>query len=90
MSGFLPPFDDTVLLENMPVTESDTAPIVENEETGERILDGTPDTQTVQPDRATSSVNRKSAYITVFTLLIINLLNYMDRFTVAGKESVVT
>ena len=33
---------------------------------------------------ATPCVSRNRAYITVVVLFIINLLNYMDRFTVAG------
>lgn len=90
-----PPFDDTVQLEAMAAAEyfddSDRAPIVNNEE------DEAEETQ-VQPiqnhvivsdavmsESGAPMQGRTKAYITVATLLLINLLNYMDRFTVAGK-----
>lgn len=84
MNNFVPPFDDTVLLDDMPVpiTESDTAPIVENEENGHAVAN-VPDTEAVQPSG--SGISRVTSYITVATLLVINLLNYMDRYTVSGK-----
>ncbi|XP_070204332.1 protein spinster homolog 1-like [Littorina saxatilis] len=89
-----PPFDDTVQLEAMAAAEyfddSDRAPIVNNEE------DEAEETQ-VQPiqnhvivsdavmsESGAPMQGRTKAYITVATLLLINLLNYMDRFTVAG------
>ncbi|XP_067682434.1 protein spinster homolog 1-like isoform X3 [Haliotis asinina] len=83
MNNFVPPFDDTVLMDDMPVpvTESDTAPIVENEENGHAVAN-VPDTQAVQP--SVNGISRVTAYITVATLLVINLLNYMDRYTVSG------
>lgn len=35
-----------------------------------------------------SGVSRSRALLTVFILCYINLLNYMDRFTVAGRQGV--
>ena len=93
MSKLSPPFDDTVQLEEMPVDyfDSDTAPIVppsendDQEETETKVVprhqieDGTRN----QVDKI---IGNKAAAVTVFTLLFINLLNYMDRFTIAGKQ----
>ncbi|XP_048257171.1 protein spinster homolog 1-like isoform X3 [Haliotis rufescens] len=61
--------------------KSDTAPIVENEENGHAVAN-VPDTEAVQPSG--SGISRVTSYITVATLLVINLLNYMDRYTVSG------
>ena len=90
MKSAVPPFDDTVQLETMEATEyfaaSDTAPIaiIEREppENGPRLV--------IVADHSTMSeagapvLGKKKAYVTIATLLLINLLNYMDRFTIAG------
>lgn len=36
--------------------------------------------------KTTSSSSNSRAYITVAILCLVNLLNYMDRYTVAGKK----
>ena len=90
MSSSGPPFDDTVQLETMEQTEytdSDTAPIYPYE----REMpppDDVPHVTVTDPrmdERGAPLVGRKRAYVTVAILLLINLLNYMDRFTIAGK-----
>lgn len=79
MSRILPPFDDTVQLDDMPVDISDTSPIVRsNDNTDPRV--GSPDVEVVDAD----GISKSRAYFMVFVLLFINLLNYMDRFTIAG------
>lgn len=78
MSRILPPFDDTVQLDDMPVDISDTSPIVRNNDIGESHV-RTPDVEVVAGD-----ISKRRAYFMVFVLLFINLLNYMDRFTIAG------
>ena len=89
-----PPFDDTVQLEAMAEREyyddADTAPIVNSGGGDSEVVVQTA-TQKVDVSGVTMDENgaplrgRKKAFITVATLLLINLLNYMDRFTVAGK-----
>lgn len=78
MSRILPPFDDTVQLDDMPVDISDTSPIVRNNDIAESHV-RTPDVEVVAGD-----ISKHRAYFMVFVLLFINLLNYMDRFTIAG------
>lgn len=79
MSRILPPFDDTVQLDDMPVDISDTSPIVRsNDNTEPRV--GSHDVEVVDAD----GISKSRAYFMVFVLLFINLLNYMDRFTIAG------
>ena len=96
MSSLAPPFDDSVQLETMEAAEyfsdSDTAPIVWNEnEISERDLAENVPASTViiadhRMDESGAPLKGKTkAYVTIATLLLINLLNYMDRFTVAGK-----
>lgn len=80
MSRILPPFDDTVQLDDMPVDISDTSPIVRNNE-GDGSHMGDPEVSVVTAD---DSISKGRAYFMVFVLLFINLLNYMDRFTIAG------
>ena len=89
MKSFAPPFDDTVQLETMDANEyfpdSDIAPIVTTErdppENGPPLV-----ADPRMSAKGAPMVGRKKAYVTIATLLLINLLNYMDRFTVAGKE----
>lgn len=38
-------------------------------------------------EESASGVSRRRALLTVFILCYINLLNYMDRFTVAGEPA---
>ena len=91
MKSAVPPFDDTVQLETMEPTEyfadSDTAPIVTTER--EPPKSGPP--LVIVADHSTMSeagapvIGKRKAYVTIAILLLINLLNYMDRFTVAGS-----
>lgn len=74
-----PPFDDTVQLSDMKVDISDQTPIVEN---GQGFLEDPPDVQTVTGD--VSHISNRRGYAIVAVLFYVNLLNYMDRFTVAG------
>ena len=84
------PLDDTVQLETMEsadyYTDSDVAPIIENR--SGNATENIPHVTTVpdsrMDERGAPLTGRKKAYITIATLLLINLLNYMDRFTVAG------
>ena len=76
-----PPFDDTVQLSDMKVDISDEAPIVEN---GPGYGDE-PEVQTVTGD---NQISKARGYAIVAILFFVNLLNYMDRFTIAGVYSV--
>lgn len=58
--------------------KSYTSPIVRNNDIGESHV-RTPDVEVVAGD-----ISKHRAYFMVFVLLFINLLNYMDRFTIAG------
>ncbi|XP_012944814.1 protein spinster homolog 1 [Aplysia californica] len=72
------PFDDTVqLTQVMPSDEfSDDAPLAQDDDSqGSRNPE-------VEP--SVPVISKTKAYVTVLTLLFVNLLNYMDRFTVAG------
>ncbi|XP_062578928.1 protein spinster homolog 1-like isoform X4 [Saccostrea cucullata] len=60
--------------------KSYTSPIVRNNEGAETHV-GTPGVVVVTAD---DSISKSRAYFMVFVLLFINLLNYMDRFTIAG------
>ncbi|XP_050410079.1 protein spinster homolog 1 [Patella vulgata] len=80
MITLAPPFDDTFHLEDMPVDFSDTQLILPNDEDEEIDAVELRTHETIN----SNGISRKTAYITVATLLLINLLNYMDRFTVAG------
>nr|KAI8753658.1 protein spinster-like protein 1 [Biomphalaria glabrata] len=62
-------------------TQDDNAPIVGNNYAANVGINGN-DSQ--QANVSTFSVSKKRACLTVFILLLVNLLNYMDRFTVAG------
>ena len=79
------PLDDTLQLDDMPVDFSDTSPIVD----GEMYEDSTtsvPRHVVVDGSETEGEIPRKTAYFTVAVLLIINLLNYMDRYTIAGAH----
>ncbi|KAK7488243.1 hypothetical protein BaRGS_00020550 [Batillaria attramentaria] len=88
MSSLEPPFDDTVQLEAMDAvdyfSDSDTAPIVPTD--GKNVQDTAKSNSEDQrmDERGAPVHGRKAAYVTIATLLLINLLNYMDRFTIAG------
>lgn len=45
-----------------------------------------PDTSESQPGRPEDNMSNASKYTAVIVLFIVNLLNYMDRSTVAGKS----
>lgn len=85
-----PPFDDTVHLDDMPVDFSesdDTAAIVPNESP---VAGRTTTSTTTENEEPETTFSQTTAHITVAILLLINLLNYMDRFTIAGKSSVIS
>ncbi|CAL1542899.1 unnamed protein product [Lymnaea stagnalis] len=76
------PFDDTVQLSSIIMPSSDdNAPIINNQHGIGINGDGT---QTDLTQHASPAVSKRTAYVTVGILLLVNLLNYMDRFTVAG------
>ncbi|MED6295350.1 Protein spinster 1 [Characodon lateralis] len=68
----------------MPLGEhmSDSAPFFSSDNETEP-LEGAAERQREEEESA-SGVSRVRALLTVFILCYINLLNYMDRFTVAG------
>ncbi|KAL5015714.1 hypothetical protein ScPMuIL_005303 [Solemya velum] len=74
-----PPFDDSLQLEDMPVDFSDTEPIVEGSHGGEV---GSGDVVVVTPEEG--GIGRGRGIATVAILFFINLINYMDRYTIAG------
>ncbi|KAL3856420.1 hypothetical protein ACJMK2_011184 [Sinanodonta woodiana] len=82
MSQNSPPFDDTVQLEIMPVDFSDESPII-------RCADDNSDEDAMPPvimrvGSQEEEIGRKKGYLIIAVLFFINLLNYMDRFTIAG------
>lgn len=81
------PFDDTVqLVEVMPSNDiSDGVNTYQN--VPAPISAPTSNGGETEIQQPTVIISRKKAYITVGTLLLVNLLNYMDRFTIAGKLS---
>ncbi|RUS73015.1 hypothetical protein EGW08_019221 [Elysia chlorotica] len=85
MSNSGTPIDDTVqLIEVMPYDFSDDLePIVQDERRGTSLS-----RPTEPPDNENSNgftgVSKKRAYLTLGILLFVNLLNYMDRYTVSG------
>ena len=79
------PQPDFVEGQIMPVPEHvvnayDTAPIVDSDEGRSYESEGTT-VQTVLP----APVSRTVAFSSVVVLFLINLLNYMDRYTIAGR-----
>lgn len=81
------PQSDLVEGQIMPIPEHinnayDTAPIVDSDEGRSYESEGTT-VQTVLP----APVTRAAAFSSVLVLFLINLLNYMDRYTIAGKLS---
>lgn len=88
MSLVITPIDDTFQLDAMPVDISDTEPIVPNNPINEddRTNNVTTTPEPIIQSGTTSDISRGRAYVTVAILLTINLLNYMDRYTVAGKS----
>lgn len=83
-SSITPPFDDSVQLSDMQVDISDELPIVAN---GERDVT---EVQTADVPKVAmigdteGQISKKRGYAIVAILFFINLLNYMDRFTIAG------
>lgn len=64
---------------------SDSAPFFSSDSEAEGPEDQGTATANQQPDEESpSGVSRGRALVIVFVLCYINLLNYMDRFTVAG------
>ena len=79
MSSSITPFDDTVqLIEVMPSEFSDDLEPIVQDGRGTRE----------QPQNESSDnamvVSKRRAYWTLGILLFVNLLNYMDRYTVSG------
>ncbi|GFO44363.1 hypothetical protein PoB_007086800 [Plakobranchus ocellatus] len=85
MSIYQTPFDDTVqLIEVMPSEFSDDLePIYRNgrEETSPARPGESPGNQN---STSTMAISKTRAYLTLGILLFVNLLNYMDRYTVSG------
>ncbi|WAR02236.1 SPNS1-like protein [Mya arenaria] len=75
-SNLTPPFDDSVQLSEMQVDVSDDLPI--DAAGGDMEL---PEVEIVEN---TNHISTKRGYVIVAILFFINLLNYMDRFTIAG------
>lgn len=88
MSSTEPPFDDTVQLEAMEAADyfndSDTTPIVSGDRSGNAVASSGGDVHSNVDEKGAPIHGRRAAYVTIATLLFINLLNYMDRFTIAG------
>lgn len=59
----------------------DSTPLFSEDSEVEEVRGGDPRPEAEPP----SGVSEKRARLTVFTLCYVNLLNYMDRFTVAGR-----
>ncbi|WAR02242.1 SPIN-like protein [Mya arenaria] len=74
-SNLTPPFDDSVQLSEMQVDVSDDLPI--DAAGGDMEL---PEVEIVEN---TNHISTKRGYVIVAILFFINLLNYMDRFTIA-------
>lgn len=81
--------DDTVQLDEVMSTHltHDEAPIAQNE------IDNSISEDSIEGIHHNGSTNSQGiltsgrrAYVTVGILLLVNLLNYMDRFTIAGKQ----
>lgn len=96
MSRTSTPLDDSVHLEEMDYfPDSDTAQIISpDREDGQEdgVNNSVSNTSASDSCKTTDEkgapiIGKRKAYITVATLLFINLLNYMDRFTIAGKHS---
>ena len=86
-SNLEPPFDDSVQLAEMH-DDSDDLPIVVNPVNGERNVTpiNTADVPVVTMVTNTGDqISKKRGYAIVAILFFINLLNYMDRFTIAGN-----
>lgn len=67
---------------------ADTTPFFSDDYEGEGLADngvGSPKPEE-EEDEPASGVSDKRAILTVIVLCYINLLNYMDRFTVAGNQ----
>ncbi|KAH9503906.1 Protein spinster 1 [Bulinus truncatus] len=80
MSSSNYPFDDTVQLSQIMPTDGDGVPVVRNDYVGINDDGSQVNLQSVP----LGSLKKKRGYLTVLILLLVNLLNYMDRFTVAG------
>ncbi|XP_052269100.1 protein spinster homolog 1-like isoform X3 [Dreissena polymorpha] len=80
-SNLSPPFDDLVQLTDMEVAVSDEQPIVND--SGRNTME-TPDVTVVSPTDDPNHISKARGYVIVLILFLINLLNYMDRFTIAG------
>ncbi|XP_013413275.1 protein spinster homolog 1 isoform X2 [Lingula anatina] len=97
MSGLEPPFDDTVVLQDMIGEQSydeDVPNGIFPDDTEKIISDGRlegngredPDdsVEVKIPSERPHNITKARSYVIVAVLLFINLLNYMDRFTIAG------
>lgn len=69
-------YDSSELTDLSTLGDSDTSPICNNDITNRKTTAQTPDVGFVNGD--------KKANATVFVLFLINILNYMDRFIIAG------
>ncbi|KAK3609098.1 hypothetical protein CHS0354_031668 [Potamilus streckersoni] len=82
MSQNFPPFDDTVQLEIMPVDFSDESPIIQSADynSDEDMLPPV----VMRTGNQDEEIGKRKGYFIIAVLFFINLLNYMDRFTIAG------
>lgn len=64
---------------------SDTTPFFSDDNEGEGSSDKDEGPSPQHEDESGSGLSSIRAYLTVAVLFYINLLNYMDRFTVAGN-----
>lgn len=87
-SSLEPPFDDSVQLADMQVDDTDDLPIVTAPvQNGERNVTSVnaadmPEVQMMASNG--DQISKRRGYAIVAILFFINLLNYMDRFTIAG------
>lgn len=65
---------------------ADTTPFFSDYYEGEGLADNGVSSPKPEEEESASGVSDKRAVLTVIVLCYINLLNYMDRFTVAGNQ----
>lgn len=65
---------------------ADTTPFFSDYNEGEGPTDNGVGSPQPEEEESASGVSDKRAKLTVAVLCYINLLNYMDRFTVAGNQ----
>ena len=92
MNVFESPIDDTVQLDEM-AAEADDDNMLNFPQTHDdvRIIQGNEDSEDEHHQKKAKAAEKprisRKAVLTIIVLACINLLNYMDRFTVAGECS---